>query len=160
MNIRKAETSDTDAIWKIIHRIIQSGDTYAFDPNSPKEKMMEFWMGNKTRTYVAEIENKIVGTFFMKENQPDLGSHVANAGYMVDPKYNGQGIGKAMGMFSLEEAKILGYKALQFNFVVSTNKWAINLWKKLGFSIIGTIPNGFQHKKLGYIDVLIMHREL
>jgi ribosomal protein S18 acetylase RimI-like enzyme len=93
-------------------------------------------------------------------NGPDLGSHVANASFMVDPSAHGQGIGRAMGEHCLAQAKQAGYQAMQFNFVVSTNAAAVELWKKLGFSIVGTLPKAFNHARLGLVDAYVMHRFL
>jgi GNAT superfamily N-acetyltransferase len=110
------------------------------------------------KTFVAEDDGKIVGSYMIKPNQPGLGAHVANCGYMVHPAVQGKGIGYAMGLHSLDFARKNGYRALQFNIVVSTNVVAVRLWEKLGFSIIGTVPQGFHHKELGYVDTYIMHR--
>jgi ribosomal protein S18 acetylase RimI-like enzyme len=93
-------------------------------------------------------------------NQRDLGSHVANASYMVDPGKAGRGVGKAMGLHSLREARRAGFLAMQFNLVVSTNEAAVALWKKIGFSIAGTLPKAFRHQELGYIDAYVMYRFL
>jgi len=101
-----------------------------------------------------------VGTFFIKANQPDLGSHVANAGYMVHPDFRGKGIAEAMCRFSMQEAKLLGFKAMQFNIVMATNVGAIRLWQKCGFEIIGTLPKVFQHQVLGLTDALVMYQWL
>lgn len=158
--IRKYTLEDKEQIWEIIKQVIATGDTYVFAPDSPKEKMLEYWCGTDKKTYVALIENKIVGTFFLKDNQPDLGSHVANAGYMVAPEARGKSLGRRMAEFSLEEAKRLGYRAMQFNFVVKSNENAVKLWQNLGFEIIGEIPEAFQHAWNGLTDALIMYRKL
>ena len=160
MNIRKAISTDADAIWDIIKTIIASGDTYVFEPNAPKEKMLSFWLSPDKHTYVAEVENEIVGTFFIKDNQPGLGSHIANAGYMTHPSVFGQGIGRKMCAFSLEEAKRLGYLAMQFNIVIKSNVHAVKLWQSMGFDIIGEIPDAFQHRILGLTNAYIMYRKL
>jgi ribosomal protein S18 acetylase RimI-like enzyme len=146
VKIRKATTSDCEEIWDIIRDVISRGDTYVFSPNSSKEKMLGFWMSADKHTYVALVDGKISGTFFIKDNEPDLGSHIANAGYMTAPTAFGKGIGKTMCEFSMREAKRLGYKAMQFNIVIKTNENAVSLWKKLGFEIIGEIPDAFQHQ--------------
>ena len=159
-NIRTATPEDYDQIWDIIKEVISKGDTYAFDPNSSKQAMLEYWCGDDRHTYVATDNGEIVGSFVIKDNQPGLGSHIANAGYMVTEKAAGKGIGRAMGEFSLEEAKRLGYIGMQFNIVVKSNTRAVQLWQKLGFSIIGEIPDAFNHKQLGLTNAYIMYRKL
>lgn len=160
MEIRKACFEDYDQIWEIIKQVISSGDTYVFAPDSSKEKMLAYWCGKDKHTFVATINGRIAGTFILKDNQPDLGSHIANASYMTLPSASGRGIGKAMGEFSLQEAKRLGYKAMQFNLVVKSNEKAIALWMKLGFEIIGEIPHAFNHKEKGLTNAYIMYRKL
>jgi ribosomal protein S18 acetylase RimI-like enzyme len=160
IEIRKATQTDHDKIWEIIKKVIATGDTYVFDPNSSKEKMLAYWFGPDKHTYVAILDNQIVGTFVIKDNQPDLGSHIANGAYMTSPLASGQGIGKSMGEFSLHEAKRLGYKAMQFNIVVKSNDRAVRLWQKLGFNIIGEIPEAFNHRKNGLTNAYIMYRKL
>jgi ribosomal protein S18 acetylase RimI-like enzyme len=160
IEIRKAQSQDQDQVWEIIRQVIAAGDTYVFSPDSPKDKMLAYWFGQDKHTYVATIDNKVVGTFLIKDNQPDLGSHIANGAYMTSPAASGQGIGSAMGEFSLAEAKRLGYKAMQFNIVIASNKRAVGLWQKLGFTIIGEIPEAFDHKQLGLTNAFIMYRKL
>ena len=160
IEIRKALPSDQDDIWEIIQPVIAAGDTYAFSPDSPKDKMLGFWMAADKHTYVALSGTQVVGTFFIKDNQPDLGSHIANAGYMTLPAALGKGIGTAMAKFSIEEARRLGYSAMQFNIVIKTNRSAVSLWKKLGFEIIGEIPDAFRHRQNGLTNAYIMYRKL
>lgn len=160
ITIRKYTEEDKEQIWEIIKSVISGGDTYVFAPDSPKEKMLAYWCGADKKTYVAVLENKIVGTFFLKENQPDLGSHIANAGYMVAPDAQGKRIGRKMAEFSLEEAKRLGYRAMQFNIVVKSNENAGRLWQNLGFEIIGEIPEAFNHVENGLTNAYIMYRKL
>ena len=160
IKIRSAIPPDHDAIWKIIQQVISSGDTYVFDPDSSREKMINYWCGPDKHTFVATIDEQVVGTFIIKDNQPDLGSHVANASYMTQPSAFGKGIGQAMGEFSLQEARRLGYRAMQFNIVIKNNTRAVKLWQRLGFQIIGEIPEAFHHKTEGYTDILIMWRRL
>ncbi|WP_299453137.1 GNAT family N-acetyltransferase [uncultured Microscilla sp.] len=160
MLIRKATQEDQDAIWEIIRQVIAKGDTYVFAPNSHKEKMLNYWCDPNKYTYVAVVDEKIAGTFMIADNFPDLGAHVANAGYMTLPGMTGKGLGTAMGKFSLEEAKKLGYKAMQFNLVVKSNERAVKLWQKLGFKIIGEIPKAFQHQTDGLTNAYIMWQAL
>ncbi len=160
LQIRKARPEDHDKIWAIIKEIISKGDTYTFDPASSKENMLAYWCGPDKHTYVAIDNGEIVGTFIIKDNQPGLGSHIANASYMVAEQAAGKGIGKAIGEFSLEEARRLNYKAMQFNIVVKSNTRAVGLWQKLGFTIIGEIPDAFDHKDNGLTNAYIMYRKL
>jgi L-amino acid N-acyltransferase YncA len=160
LTIRKAFPEDYNQIWNIIQEVISKGDTYTFTPDSSKETMLAYWCGQDKHTYVAIDDEEIVGTFIIKDNQPGLGSHIANASYMVSEKAAGKGVGKAMGEFSLEEARRLGYRAMQFNIVVKSNNRAIQLWQKLGFNIIGEIPEAFNHKENGLTNAYIMYRKL
>lgn len=160
IEIRKAIPSDYDEIWNIIKEVIATGDTYVFSPTSSKEKMLAYWCGSDKHTFVATIDHKISGTFVIKDNHPDLGSHIANASYMVPGHAAGQGIGKIMGKYSIEEAKRLGYKAMQFNFVIKSNERAVALWKKLGFEIIGEIPDAYNHQQNGLTNAYIMYQKL
>lgn len=158
--IKEASNEDFDAIWDIFQRVVVTGDTYAYSPNTTKEEAYRFWMPPEKKTYVAIINTQIVGTYFIKANQPGLGSHIANAAYMVHPEQHGQGIGNAMALHSITEAKKLGYIAMQFNLVVSTNKAAVNLWEKMGFKAIGTTPCGFKHASKDLVDTYIMYKPL
>ena len=158
--IRKATFEDSDKLWQIIEPIIRAGETYVFSPDSSKEKMLDYWLAPDKETYVAESDGELVGTFFLKANQPDQGSHVVNAGYMVSSKATGKGIGKAMAEFSFAEAKRLGYSAMQFNYVIKSNTAAVGLWKKLGFEIVGEVPDAFLHPRLGLTNVYVMYRRL
>jgi ribosomal protein S18 acetylase RimI-like enzyme len=160
IEIRKATEADQDSIWKIIRQVISTGDTYVFAPDSSREKMLSFWCSSDKYTYVALSGQKMAGTFFMKDNQPDLGKHIANAGYMVAPEFSNAGVGRKMGEFSLREAKTLGYSAMQFNIVIKSNTRAVNLWQNLGFEIIGEIPDAFQHMEHGLTNAYIMYRKL
>ena len=158
IKIRKAKDADFKAIWDIFHQVVKRGDTFAFDPKASKEDCRTLWMSPSVHTYVAEFQNKILGTYILRKNQLGLGGHVANAAYMVHHEARGQGIGKAMGNHSIKQAKKIGFSAIQFNFVVSTNLAAIQLWLKLGFKIVGTVSKAFNHRKLGLVDIYIMHR--
>lgn len=158
--IRKAELSDFEEIWQIFHEVVRQGDTYAFSPDTGKAEAFEIWMKTPTATYVVFDGRSIVGTYYIKPNQPGLGAHVCNAGYMVSRNARRRGIGRAMCEHSQIEAAILGFRAMQFNLVVSTNQGAINLWQELGFTIIGTLPRAFQHKELGLVDAVVMYKLL
>jgi L-amino acid N-acyltransferase YncA len=158
--IRRATEADWPAIWSIVSAVVATGDTYALEPGVAEPVAKEYWTGSGMSTYVAEANGEIVGTYALRANQRGLGSHVANAGYMVRPGRFGQGIGRRLCEHSLEEARAAGFLAMQFNAVVSTNTRAIALWERLGFVKVGTIPKAFRHAQLGLVDLLVMHRFL
>ena len=160
MDIRKAEERDKPAIWQIIKAVIAGGDTYVFSPDSSEDEMLAYWFTPDKFNYVAVLDGKVVATFWLRANQPGLGSHVANAAYMVSPDAHGKGVGKQMALRSLDESRLLGFTAMQFNFVVKSNVNAVVLWQKLGFEIIGEIPDAFRHAKNGLTNALIMYRKL
>ncbi len=158
--IRKATHSDFEAIWPIFQAVIQDGETYPYEPAMSKEAAQAAWFHANHQVFVAETEGRVTGTYYLRPNQPGLGAHVSNAGFMVHPDARGHGIGAALGRHALEEATRQGYQAMQFNYVVSTNTAGVTLWQRLGFEIIGTIPKGFQHRTLGLVDAYIMFRHL
>jgi L-amino acid N-acyltransferase YncA len=158
IEIREATAGDRDAIWDIFREVIAAGDTYAFDPGMSRHDALGYWFQADTRTYVAESRGRILGTYILRPNQSGGGSHVANAAFMVASDARGQGIGRAMAEHCLSEARLLGFRAMQFNFVVSTNDSAVRLWQKLGFKIVGTLPGAFHHPEKGYVDVHVMFR--
>jgi L-amino acid N-acyltransferase YncA len=160
MKIRMATRGDSDAIWEIFHEVVAVGDTYALDPHLSREEALSYWFEADMQTYVAEDAGRAVGTYILRPNQSGGGSHVANAAFMVAPDARGHGIGRAMGEHCLKEARRLSFRAMQFNFVVSTNESAIRLWKQLGFKIVGTLPDAFRHPEKGYVDVYVMYRSL
>src|SRR5262245_51244949 len=161
MKIRLATDADRDAIWNIFHEVVAAGDTYALDPNISREDALAYWLAPGTRTYVAEQPAiGIAGTYILRPNQSAGGSHVANAGFMVSARARGEGIGRAMAEHCLSEARRFGFRAMQFNYVISTNASAIHLWKDLGFEIVGTLRDAFHHPREGYVDVYVMYRSL
>jgi L-amino acid N-acyltransferase YncA len=160
MNIRPATEADFDAMWPIFRAVVSTGTTYVFDLETPREDAFAYWLGPGVRSYVAEDAGRVVGMYKLVPNQRDLGSHVANASFMVDPSFGGRGVGRAMGLHCLQEARAAGFLAMQFNFVVSTNEKAVALWKQLGFAIVGTLPKAFRHRELGYVDAYVMYRFL
>jgi ribosomal protein S18 acetylase RimI-like enzyme len=160
LEIRRFKAEDKVQIWKILHDIIKRGDSFAYPVDSSEKEMIDYWCGADKHTYVATENDEVVATFFMKDNQPGLGSHIANAGYAVSMKHGGKGIGQAIGEFSLEEARRLGYQAMQFNIVVKSNVNAVKLWTKLGFKIIGEIPDAFNHPQHGMTNAYIMYQKL
>ena len=160
MKIRKATREDYDAVWRIFKAVIKTGDTYIFYPDTPKKDLEKHWFAPYMHTYVLEDGSKISGTYIIKPNHIDLGRHIANASYMVHPDMQGKGIGKTLCRHSLEQAEKLGFHAMLFNIVVSSNVAAVTLWKKFGFQIIGTVPEAFRHRRSGLVDAHIMYKKL
>lgn len=158
--IRRATPLDWPAIWTIFSAVIAGGDTYMLSPETPEDEAREYWMGSQATVYVAFFDDDMVGTYAIRTNFKGLGSHVANAGYMVRPGAFGRGLGAALCEHSLNEARLAGYRAMQFNAVVSTNVRAVALWQRMGFQIVGTVPKAFNHRALGLVDIHVMHRML
>ena len=160
ITIRQATKADWEIIWPLVKDVLSTGETYSYSPSTSKSEAFQIWMQNTQITFVALREGRAVGTYYLKPNQPGLGNHICNAGYMVSNKARGRGIGRQLCLHSLAEAKRLSYTGMQFNFVVSTNVMAISLWHDLGFEIIGRIPRAFRHKSEGLVDALIMYQDL
>lgn len=158
--IRPAVEGDFAAMWPIFRAVVASGESYVFAPDTGEADAFAYWFGPGIRCHVAEIDGHIVGMYKLVANQRDLGSHVANASFMVDPSRAGHGIGKALGQHCLREARAAGFAAMQFNFVVSTNRAALALWQGLGFAIVGTLPRAYWHRTLGEVDAHVMYRFL
>jgi L-amino acid N-acyltransferase YncA len=161
MKIRPATERDCDAIWNIFREVVAAGDTYALDPNISRKDALAYWFAPGTHTYVAvQPAIGIAGTYILRPNQSGGGAHVANAGFMVSASARGQGIGHAMVEHCLSEARRLGFRAMQFNYVISTNTAAIRLWRDFGFEIVGTLHGAFRHSEKGFVDVYVMYRSL
>lgn len=160
LTIRPDTPADADALWTILHAVMAAGDTYAFPPDLTRAEALAAWHPTGGHTVVAERDGRLVGTYLLKANQPGLGSHVANCGYMVAADARGLGVGEALCRHSLDEARRLGFTAMQFNSVVSTNHGAIALWQRCGFAVVGTVPLAFRHAREGLVDIHVMHRVL
>ena len=160
IEIRPATPDDWPGIWEIFRAVVEKGDTYPYAMDTTEEEAKTLWIDVPQATYVAVDGDRVLGTYYLKPNQPGLGSHVCNAGYMVFADARGSGLGRRLCAHSLDEAGRLGFKAMQYNLVVSTNEGAIRLWKKMGFETIGTLARGLFHPAKGYVDALIMYRLL
>jgi ribosomal protein S18 acetylase RimI-like enzyme len=158
MNIRQATTEDFDQIWPIFSEIAAAGETYGYSRNTTKEQAQRIWMDAPRKTYVLEDNGTILATYYLKTNQAGPGDHVCNCGYMVSSAARGRGFATAMCEHSQEVARALGYKAMQFNFVASTNESAVGLWNRLGFVTVGRLPKAFNHPSKGYVDALVMYK--
>jgi ribosomal protein S18 acetylase RimI-like enzyme len=160
LTIRPAGAADAQAIWAILEPVIRAGETYALPREMEEADALAYWLAPGHEVFVAEAAGAVLGTYYMRPNQPGGGSHVANCGYMVAGQAQGRGIARAMASHSLGHARSRGYGAMQYNFVIATNERAIRLWQALGFGIVGRVPRAFQHPQQGFVDALVMHREL
>jgi RimJ/RimL family protein N-acetyltransferase len=161
MLVREAiNARDADAIWAILEPVIRAGETYALPRDMDRESALAYWFSPGREVFVAEDHSAIVGTYFLQSNQRGGGAHVANCGYMTAPYATGRGVARAMCAHSLERARHRGFRSMQFNFVVSNNERAVQLWLKSGFEIVGRLPKAFAHPTLGLVDAYIMYRHL
>jgi len=160
MQIRPATPDDHHAIWRILEPVIRAAETYTLPSSMSREDALAYWHGPGHEVFVAEENGQILGTYFLHPNQRGGGAHVANCGYMTAPWATGRGVARAMCQHSLVHAKSRGFRAMQFNFVVSTNERAVRLWHSLGFETVGRLPQAFLHPKLGPVDALVMYRHL
>jgi len=159
--IRKYQEADWHAVWPILNATIRTGDTLPFAPGSSEGEIHKAWVEVQAATFVAcAPDGAILGSYYIRPNQPGLGAHVSNCGYVVAAHARGQGVASTMCEHSQSQAVAMGFRAMQFNFVVSTNERAVRLWQKLGFAIIGRLPGAFRHSSLGYVDALVMFKQL
>jgi L-amino acid N-acyltransferase YncA len=160
MEIRDARAEDWDAIWPFFEQIVRAGETYAYDRDMSIDQGRRTWMvAPPGRAVVAvDAEGTILGSASMYPNRGGGGAHVASASFMVDPRSGGRGIGRALGESVIEWARDGGFRAIQFNAVVETNEAAVRLWRSLGFTILTTVPEAFDHPAHGLVGLHIMHR--
>jgi ribosomal protein S18 acetylase RimI-like enzyme len=161
LNIRPCEDTDWPQLWAILQPTFAAGDTYAHPPDSSEAEVRQIWTVQPRATFVAcDAHGRILGTYYIKSNQPGLGGHVCNCGYVVSPAAQGRGLASAMCLHSQELARAMGFLAMQFNLVVSTNERAVRLWTRLGFDTVGRLPKAFRHARLGLVDALVMFKTL
>jgi RimJ/RimL family protein N-acetyltransferase len=159
--IRRFRETDWTSVWPLLRTTFAAGDTYAYSPQSTEAEVHRAWVEVPTSTYVAcAPDGRLLGTYYLKPNQAGLGAHVCNCGYVVAPEAAGRGVATAMCEHSQAEAMAGGFRAMQFNLVVSTNERAVRLWQRLGFSIVGRLPGAFRHQRLGFVDAVVMYKEL
>lgn len=160
MIIRPATEDDAAAIWAILEPVIRAGETYTLDRDMGEAEALAYWFGADKEAFVAEADGAILGTYYLRANQAGGGGHVANAGYVTGAAATGRGVARAMGLHSIERASARGFRAMQYNFVVSSNVRAVGLWQSLGFDIVGRLPGAFDHPAEGFVDALVMFRAL
>jgi ribosomal protein S18 acetylase RimI-like enzyme len=160
MLIRPALPTDAAQIGAIILPTIREGTTYSLDPVMTEAEALSYWTGPDKETFVAVDDENVLGTYYIRPNQAGGGKHVANCGYMTAEAATGRGVARRMCEHSLSHARAKGFRAMQFNFVVSTNERAVRLWQSLGFDIVGRLPGAFKHPDVGYVDALVMYQTL
>ncbi len=160
MDIREAKESDFDGIWPIFFEVASAGDTYAYPQDTSQDEAKRLWMQLPRKTYIAEEDGQVLGTYYIKTNHAGPGGHVCNCGYMVSPSARGRGLATLMCEHSQKVATELGYKAMQFNLVATSNKGAVRLWNRLGYDTVGRLPKAFMHPTQGFVDALVMYKWL
>lgn len=160
MNVRPASPVDAEAIWSILEPVVRAGETFALPREMSREQALAWWHGPGREVFVAEEGGAVLGTYFLQPNQKGPGSHVANCGYATAPWATGRGVARTMCAHSLEQARTRGFRAMQFNMVVSTNTRAVQLWTSMGFQTLCRLPGAFQHPTEGFVDALLMFRAL
>jgi ribosomal protein S18 acetylase RimI-like enzyme len=160
MIIRLASSEDEASIWRILEPVIRAGETYPLPRDMSREAALAYWLSPQHEVHVAVECDDIVGTYYLRANNAGGGTHVANCGYMIATGAAGRGVARAMCAHSLARAKERGFRAMQFNFVIATNARAVRLWQAMGFSIVGRLPGAFAHPTQGFVDALVMYRQL
>jgi ribosomal protein S18 acetylase RimI-like enzyme len=160
LTIRTFSPRDSDVIWSILEPVIRAGETYTLPRELSREDALAYWLSDGHEVFVAEEDGAVLGTYYLRANQRGGGSDVANCGYVTASTVVGRGVARAMCEHSLERARRRGFRAMQFNFVVSSNERAVRLWKSFDFAIVGRLPGAFLHPRLGYVDAYVMYREL
>ncbi|MEL6108831.1 MAG: N-acetyltransferase [Planctomycetota bacterium] len=159
--IRPFAESDWPSIWAFIEPVFRAGETYAVDTDIGESAARASWIDRGTNVYVvADETDRVVGVYYLKANHAGPGGHVCNCGYIVAAAARGQGLAERMCLHSHETGLRLGFRAMHFNCVVSTNTTAIKLWQKLGFEIVGTLPKAFDHPVEGFVDAYVMFKQL
>ena len=158
--IRPATEADWPPIWALFQGAAIGGEVFAYDESTTEAVARKLWFDAPATCFVCEVGDSFAGTYYVRPNQPGRGNHVANAGYMVSPAFRGRGLAVALCEHSLETARRLGFAAMQFNFVVSTNAAAVRAWERCGFAVAGRLPGAYRHRELGPVDVLVMFRAL
>lgn len=160
MHLRPVNSSDNAALWAMLAPVFRSGETYAIDPQISCADALAYWTGADAGCFIAEAGSDLLGTYYIKTNANGGGAHVCNCGFISAPNSGGKGVARAMLNDALTRAKTLGYKAMQFNFVLSNNTRAIDIWHRAGFDTVGRLPQAFHHPKDGMIDALVMFKTL
>ena len=160
IQIRPATDADADAVWSMLEPVIRAAEVFALPSDMTRQAALAYWFTAGHSVFVAGLNGEIVGSYYLQANQQGGGAHVCNCGYLTASRAQGRGVARAMCEHSLQFGKAQGFRAMQFNFVVSTNEAAVHLWTKCGFRVLARLPAAFLHPRLGYVDALVMWREL
>lgn len=160
LRIRPFAAADASAVWRILEPVVRAGETYTLPRDMNEAEALAYWLSAEKETFVAESGGRVVGTYYLRANQAGGGAHVCNCGYMTAAEAGGKGVARAMCLHSQERARARGFRAMQFNFVVATNTRAVALWTSLGFDTVGRLPAAFEHPTHGFVDALVMFRNL
>ena len=160
MRICAADGRHHDAIWRVIEPAIRAGETYPLPRDLARDDALAYWCAPQHEVFVAEEGGAVTGSYYLRANNRGGGAHVANCGYIVAPDAMGRGVARAMCVHSLDRARERGFRAMQYNFVISSNERAVRLWQSCGFEIVGRLPGAFEHPRLGLVDAFVMYRTL
>lgn len=161
MQIREFVEDDWHRVWPIVRDVVQSQETFPYDPDMTSQQAHDVWVETPPGLTVVAVEgDRVLGTAKMGTNRPGPGSHIATASFMVAVDARGRGVGTALSRFALGWARQRGYAGMQFNAVVESNHPAVELYKRHGFDVIGTVPGAFAHPKLGRVGLHLMYRAL
>jgi GNAT superfamily N-acetyltransferase len=158
--IRSAVAADWPHVWGLFQSVAAAGDAFAYDESTTEDVARTLWFDPPAACFVCEVAGAFAGSYYVRPNRPGRGDHVANAGYMIHPDFRGHGLAVALCEHSLDAARRLGFAAMQFNFVVSTNAAAVRAWERCGFAVVGRLPGAYRHKEFGAVDALVMFRTL
>ena len=160
IEIRLADSRDEASVGALLEPVLRAGDTYTLPADISRRDALDYWCGAAHSTYLATENGAPLGTYYRRTNQQGGGDHVCNCGFVTSTEARGKGIARKMLEHALVAAKDAGYRAMQFNFVVATNTRAIAIWEDYGFDIVGRLPGAFNHPSEGYVDALVMYRNL
>lgn len=160
VRIRPATPADHDAIWTMLEPVYRAAETYCIPPDIGRDEALADWFAAPFTAFVAECDGRVLGTSHVGRNRPGPASHVANASFVTDPQARGRGIAAKLVHHAKDWARAQGFRAMQFNFVVSSNADAVHSWQKAGFDIVGRLPGAFLHPQHGYVDALVMFHDL
>jgi len=160
LTIRPYAPHDVGALWAMLKPVFRAGDAYTVDPAITAEAAIAYWTAPEKTVFIAMGADDPVGTYYIRANQGGGGAHVCNCGYVTAPQAQGMGVARAMLAHSLDTARAMGFRAMQYNFVVATNTRAVGIWQRAGFDVVGRLPGAFDHPTLGYVDALVMYMDL